>query len=325
MAASNRTRRNVLRALPGLGLGVGLIDRMGVSSAASLTRLVVGFPAGGFVDSVSRSIAEDVKSRIGPTIVDVKAGAGGQIAVMDVKSSPPDGSSLLITPAAMITIYPWTYKSLRYDPHKDLTPIGMIGRFDLSIAVSASSAIKSLNDLASWYARNPGKGGFGTPGPGSAPHLGGYEILKNLRVDVPFVHYRGDPPQVLDIVGGALPAGIMATSVAERNLDRVRVLAITGPERSFLLRDVPTLRELGMNIVIAEWLGMFAPKGISADAARKLNAALNESLSNAEVKAKLATFGMSVAAGTQAEFARVIEDDTARWRQIVKTSGFVAE
>lgn len=315
-------RRRTLLALCAASASAG----MPMAFAADTTRFVVGFPAGGFVDSVARIVADGARNALGGNVViDGKAGAGGQLAVMDVKGSPPDGHTLLVTPAAMITIYPASYRSLRYDPRKDLAPVGVIAQFDLSVVVSVSSPIRTLADLAKWYRDNPGRAGFGTPGSGSGPHFAAYEILKKLNVDTVFAHYRGDPPQIIDIVGGSLPAGIVVTSVAERNKDKVRVLATTGPTRSTAFPDVPTLRESGVDAVIAEWLGVFAPGGTPPAVVDRLNAALNASLANPETRSKLAALGLTPSPSTPAAFAQTIDADTKRWAAIVKASGFAAD
>lgn len=321
MNTTFRLRRSLLVA-PALAL----MGRPAFASPTDTTRFVVGFPAGGFVDTVARILAEGTKGALGGSaIVDGKTGAGGQIAVMDVRGAPPDGTTLLVTPAAMITIYPSSYKTLRYDPRRDLAPVGLIAKFDLSVVVAANSPIRDLADLGRWYRDHPARSGFGTPGAGTGAHFGAYEFLKKLGVETSFAHYRGDPPQVTDILAGALPAGIVVTSVAERYKDKLRILATTGATRSAAFPDSPTLREAGVDVVVSEWLGLFAPRATPPVVIAKLNTALNTALANPDTRGRLVGLGLTPSPVTPDELARDIERDTARWATVVKASGFTAE
>ncbi len=150
-----------------------------------------------------------------------------------------------MTPAAPVTIFPHSYAKLNYDPTKDLSPVAIIASFDLAVIVGADHPARTLADLAKWYRDNPARSGFGTPGAGSGPHFTTFEILKKLGLETPLAHYRGDPPQLQDILAGALPAGIVVTSIANRNKDKLRVLAVSGSKRNPMFPDAPTVREAG--------------------------------------------------------------------------------
>lgn len=295
-------------------------------AADPVTRIVIGFPAGGFIDNLARMVGEAAKPALGGNVVvDAKTGAGGILAINDVKKAAPDGKTLLITPAAPITIYPHTYRALSYAPAKDLIPVAMVAQFEMGVIVAKSHPALTLSDLARWYRENPARTGFGTPGAGTGPHFAAYEIMKRLGVDTVFAHYRGDPPQVLDVAGGSLPAGIVVTSVAARNIDKLKVLATTGTARSTEFPDVPTLREAGVDAVISEWVGVFAPAGTPPAVVEKLNAAINAALAKPDSLERMAAMGVTPLSVKPADFARRIGEDTQRWAGVVKASGFQAD
>jgi tripartite-type tricarboxylate transporter receptor subunit TctC len=291
-------------------------------------KIVVGFPAGGSVDVTARLIADKMQASLGmPVIVENKPGAAGRIAVEAVKGAPADGKTLLLTPVAMMSIFPTIYKNMRYDPVKDFEPISQLTVFEYAVAVGNQMPVKTVGELAAWAKANPQKAIYGTPAAGSLPHFFSVMFARSANIDLTHAAYKGSAPAMNELIGGHLPM-LFDTAVDLTEMHKagkIRVLATSGTKRAAILPDVPTFKEAGYKIEATGWAGLYAPAGTPADMVKKLNKAAVAAITQPDVKEKLAARGMAATGTTPAELARIQKADAELWAPAVKASGFNPE
>lgn len=310
----------------------------GVSAAASagtfaqsakVTKIVVGFSAGGPVDSVARIYADELRNAgLGTFIVENKAGAGGRLAVQAVKAAAADGSTLLLTPSSILTIYPHIYKKLPYDPVKDLAPIGTAVDYSFALAVGPGAPVKTLAEFVEWAKKNPKAASFGSPGAGTGPHFLGVMFGKAAAAPMTHVPYRGGANSVQDVVGGQLPAlwATLPALLPQYRAGKIRILAHTDEKRIASLPDVPTFKELGYkDLDMREWFGFFAPTGTPQTAIAPLQAAISAAAAKASVREALAKQGFEASHGDAARLAALVKSDLDSWSSIVRLTGFTPE
>lgn len=296
---------------------------------APLARILVGFPPGGTTDNLSRRVADKLRGGYAANVlVENKPGAGGQIAVSTLKSSPADGSALLLTPSSVLSVYPFTYARLPYTLD-DLAPVSVACFFSLAFGVGPAvpGSVKTLRDFLAWAAANPDKATYGSPAPGSIPHLAAALLGKVSRTGLRHVPYRGSAPGIADLLGGQISA--MSSPVGDYlqhvKSGKLRLLATSGPERSPFTPDVPTYREQGFDIAVREWYGFFLPAKASPEVRRRAAAYLQPALTAPDVIDSLAQVGMEGRASSPDQLAAWLKADADQWRDIVKAIGFRAD
>ena len=299
------------------------------AGAADQVRVIVGFAPGSGVDAVARLVSERVRADTGMTIiVDNRPGGGGRVAADLVAHSDPDGSTLLFAPIVTTAFTPFVFKKLSFDPLKDLAPITRVGNFKFTLAVNNAIPASTVREFVAYVKANPGKVGYGTPGPGTLAHFLGAMFNKATGTDLLHVPYRGSGPTAVAILGGQVMSAFN-TTVAMGPLykdNKVKLLAVTGLKRSPTLPDVPTFGELNMNLGDIEsaelWYGFLTQGKTPRAVIDKLNAAIVAAVRNPTVQARLQTLDIEVATDTPAEFAKLIRADYERWGRVIKDSGF---
>jgi tripartite-type tricarboxylate transporter receptor subunit TctC len=302
------------------------------SSAQSrrILRLIVGFPAGGGTDIVARILAERMQVAFASSIiVENKPGAAARASVDYVKNAAPDGSTLLFTPDFPITLYPHSFRRLSYDPLRDLVPVAPAAKSMLTynIGPMVPASVKSLAGFIAWCKANPASANDATTAAGGTPHFVGVMFATAAGIAMTPVHYRGGAPALQDLIGGHVPASInpISETVTQAQSGNIRMLAVTGTQRSPFLPDVPTMREQGIDVAVETWLGAFAPAKTPAETVRALGAAINTAATSPAMAQSLAKFGNEPAIQTPEQFAATVRADYDRWAPVVKASGFVAE
>jgi len=292
-------------------------------------RLVVGFAPGGAADTVARAYAEPLGRILGqPIVIENRAGAGSSIAAENVAKSPADGYSILIASPASISVNPTINPNLTYKP-SDLAPVTKVSTSPLLIVVNPSAGINSVKELVAHAKKNPGKLNYATSGVGSAPHFGAALFSQVTGVDMVHVPFKGGSPAVVSLVAGdtqlsfATPPSVLPMVKA----GRLRALALTSPERSPLMPEVPGMIEAGFpDYSIAFWYGLFVPAGTPPEIIRKLYDATIAASQRPEVKATLAREGTEVAVSkSPEEFAAFLAQDAKLWVRLAKESGAKAE
>ncbi len=320
-----------------LGGGAAALGALVPAAAWSQTermetaRIINGFPPGTTPDVISRKVGDKIMGRYAKTvIVENRTGAGGQLAVSEVKNAAADGSSILLTPMSMLGVYPFTYKKLPYDPVADLTPVSMGSSFDYGIAVGPAvpESVKSVPELMEWYKANPSKANISSSAAGSPLHFVGVMLGRAAGIELTHVAYRGTPPAINDMLGGSMPAlcGPLGTFLPLMGAGKIRLLASSGAQRSRFTPNVATLAEQGYkDLVFSEWYGFYAPAKTPAATIQRLNRELQQALLSKDVVDTLATVGMEAAPSTPEQLAATLKKDLATWGPIVKAIGFTAE
>ena len=324
------TRRALLPAAAAGLLLPSIAMRVSAQVTTKQVRIIVGFPAGGGTDVIARILADRLRGPYSPVVlVENKPGAAARLSVEFVKNSDPDGTTLLFTPDFPITVYPHSFRSLSYDPLRDLVPIATTTQSQLTYNVGPAvpDSVKTLKDFVEWCKANPDKANYGTTSAGGTPHFVGVMLANAAGIKMTPVHYRGGAPAVQDLLGGHVPASINPISevLTLAKGGQLRILAVTGSKRSSFLPDVPTMKESGYDVVIDSWLGMFGPAKTPPDVVRSLSDAIKVAALSPEMKESLAKFGNEPGYMGPEEFAARVKADIDRWGAVVKESGFVAE
>ena len=292
-------------------------------------RLVVGFAPGGAADTVARALSESLGRALGqPIVIENRAGAGSSIAAENVAKSAPDGYSVLIASPASISVNPALNPKLGYKP-SDLLPITKVSTSPLVVVVNPALPVGSLRDLINYAKANPGKLNYATSGVGSAPHFGGALFSQIAGVEMVHVPFKGGAPAVTSVVAGdtQVSFGTPPSVLPMVKANRLRALAITNPDRSELMPDIPGSREAGLpGYTLAFWYGLFVPAGTPPEIVKKLYDATIKATQQAQYKEILAREGTEVAISKSPEdFAAFLREDEKLWVKLAKESGARAD
>jgi tripartite-type tricarboxylate transporter receptor subunit TctC len=291
-------------------------------------RLAVGAPAGGSIDTYARIIAEHMTGTLGrPVIIEIKSGANGNIAAQWVFDSPADGGQVWVAGQSMIEVNPSTYKNLRWK-RSDFIPVIKGIETPLVLVAHPSVPTRTFEEWVAYAKANRGKLTYANYGPGTLSHFLGYQVNERFDLALTQVPYRGNAPQMVDLLAGhALFGFTQLQSAAEPSRSGLlRALVSSGPKRSGLLPDVPTLADKGLaDFTATAWFGLLLKAGTPDDVVKRLEAAAIAAHADPAVKAKLAAQGFDVSGETGAAFKDSIEVQFERWAKIVKATGFSAD
>lgn len=290
--------------------------------ASRVARVVVGFPAGGSVDVVARTLGSQMQNSLGRTlVVENRAGAGGRIALTHLKTAPTDGSAILISPASMFTIYPSSFKELAYDPVADFKPVAAYMDVVSCFFVSGKAPVKTFEEYVSWVKKDPqSRAFFGSPAEGSMPHFLGMTVMQSAGLPINPIPYKGTAPLVSDAIGGHVMAGVVPLSEAIEGhmAGNLRVVAIGGTSRFERLPDVPTFQELGLKVTGgAEWYGVFLPAGASDAVADTYYDALSQAVKSKEVIDSFGPKAWVVNMRNGQALTAMIKEEKENWRQVL--------
>ncbi len=322
-------RREALAVAIGAATAGGSLSRARAQAVEKLVHIIVGFPAGGGTDIVARVLAQALLgSYAANIIVEDKPGASARLAVEYVKNAAADGSVMLFTPDFPLTLYPSSFKSLKYDPVNDFIAAAAVskGMQTLVVGPGVPNSVRSLADFFAWCRANADKANVADTSPGGTPHLTGVMLARAAGVTLTAVHYRGGAPAMEDLMGGQVPASINPVSevVAFAKAGSIRALAVSGAKRSPFLPDVPTMQEQGFDVVVETYLGAFLPAKTPAPVVTALAQALRQATASKQTIDSLAKFGTEPAFLSSADFTAWIKAEILRWGPVVKASGFVA-
>lgn len=324
MSTSDRSvrRRLVLSALA-LSLGGFQAGAWAQSSYPTKPiKLVVGYAPGGSVDMAARVVADLLAAKLGGTVVvDNMPGAAGVVAAQKVVNSPPDGYTLLVGSSNEMAATGLVNPAQKYDPLADLTPLGLVATAPVLLVAGPKMPVKNLDEFFNLVKRHPGKYSYGSSGVGSTLHFAGELIKQRAGVFMTHIPYRGTAALTSDLVGGSLDFAIMSPTAAAPFLQsqRLTALGVTSAKRFATVPHVPALGEHPAlkGYELAGWFALAAPKGLAPDAAQRLTAALRAGLTEPHFRRRLEEGGSVPATGGE-DLARVMREDTDKYRQLVK-------
>ena len=284
-------------------------------------RLLAPVAAGGGLDKIARTVAERLGHALGQTIiVENLTGGGGIIASQATAKAAPDGYTLMIGYVGTHGTNP-AIRKLPYDAIKDFTPIGMIGATPNVLVLNMALPAKNVKEFIAYAKKNPAKLSYGSAGPGTLTQLSMEQFKNESGIFLVHIPYRGIAPAFTDLMGGQTQAMFPALFAALPYIetDKIRPLAVTGPNRNPAIPNVPTFKELGYSgFEGQQWYGIVGPAKMPEALVSKLNMELNKVLTNPEFAAKLTSEALVVMPMSPSQFGRYMADDIARWTKVVK-------
>lgn len=290
---------------------------------------LVPFPPGGSTDTVARAVGASLQGQLGQTfVVENKPGATGTLGAGQLKRSPADGYTFMVTSLGPLVLAPHLLKSVSYDAMKDFDPLTVLVQAPNVLVVPAASPHKTVADVIAALKASPGKMSFASSGNGSSDHLTVELFWLQTATSGLHIPYKGGAPAISDLLGGQVDASFQNVNAVlpHINAGKLKALAVTGDKRSAVLPQVPTLIEAGVKGVdVYSWQALVAPKGVPADVRSKLNAAVHAALQDPKVRQQFTSVGLEVVGNSAEEFAAFQQRENTRWKQLIETRKITAE
>jgi tripartite-type tricarboxylate transporter receptor subunit TctC len=292
-------------------------------------RLIAPFPAGGLADVLARAVADELSRSLGqPVIVENRAGAGGNVGAEVVARAAPDGYTLMMSSAGILTANQFLYAKMPFDPEKDFVPVSNVADMPMLVVVSPKVEAKTLGDLVAFARANPNKLNFGSPGVGTTGHLGLALFMYAAKIKLTHVPYRGAAPAITDLLAGQIDGVVdnPPTVLPHIEAGKLRPLAVAAKTRMPLLPDLPTAAEAGVpGYEASSWFGIVAPAGTPPAIVNRLQHDIATALKQPNVQQRFAKSGARLLGNTPAEFAQQIRQDRQMWGEVITAAGIKAE
>jgi tripartite-type tricarboxylate transporter receptor subunit TctC len=289
-------------------------------------RLIVPYAPGGTTDILGRAIAQKLSQVFGQSVVaDNRAGAGGNVGAEIAAKSPPDGYTLLLAPVSPMAINVSLYGSkLTFNPERDFTPLTLIAKVPLLLAVHPSVPAGSVKQFIALAKARPGKLTYGSSGNGSSNHLTGEMFKAAAGIDMVHIPYKGGAPAAIALMSGELDMAVLQvpSGGALVRSGRLRALAVSSPKRSPALPGVPTISESGLpGFEATSWYCIVAPAGVPKPIVTRLHTELVKILNSPEIRDRLIAEGADVETTTPEELMAYVRAEISKWAKAVKDSG----
>jgi tripartite-type tricarboxylate transporter receptor subunit TctC len=323
------TRREFQRSLA-LGLAgasfaglprLGLSQNLASGYPSKPVRVFISVPPSGTMDVLTRAIANVLRDRFGVILLEHKSGANGNIAMEALKQAEPDGHTLMLGTASMLTINPHAYKEFRIDVFKDFEPIVLATRFETALVGHPSVPANNWAELVAWMKADPVNATIASYGVGTLSHFVLELLERSIGVKINHIPYRGATQGLQDVLGGQVKLFIntVGQTTAPYAAKRLKVFATSGAKRSPFLPDIPSYVELGHPKVVGTgWFSFLAPKGTPKPVLDKIGTAFNFALQSREVRGQLLANGMYPEGGTPQALAKVMHEDYKLWGDLAK-------
>lgn len=286
--------------------------------------VIVAQAAGGTNDLVARFLAEKLSQSLGQRfLVENRVGAGGNIGTAGAAQSQPDGYTLFVTASSNLTINPFLYKSVQFDPVRDFEPITNLAKVPYILVAHPSFPASSTRELIDLAKTGANKVQIGSAGTGTINHLLGEMLNAEAGIKLTHVPYRGAAGMVNDLVAGHLQLGFSSppTVLSHIEAKSLKALGQSGLQRVSTYPDIPAMAETLPGYGAELWVGLFAIKGTPQDIVSKLHAESLKAMSDPQTKAKLMAQGAEVVTSTREELAKLLQDDLGKWRDIIVKNG----
>jgi tripartite-type tricarboxylate transporter receptor subunit TctC len=318
--------KRILTALALLAFATPAIAQSYPSRTVSV---IVPFPAGGSVDVVARLLVQKLNESLGANfIVENRAGgAGGAVGANAVARAAPDGYTLMFT-ASIHIITPFLNSKIPYDAVKDFSPVSLVASGPLIVSTALNVPANNLRELFDLVRQAPDKYTFATSSYGSAGHLAVELLKREAGIDTLVIAYKGAGPMLNDIMGGQIQliADPMASSLPLASAGKIKALAVTSLKRAAAAPNISTIAESGMTgFDFSSWYGLWGPKGLPVDITTKLQTEAAKVLAQPDIKERLALLGFEAIGSTAAEFAKYIDEESAKYGQIIRDAKIKAE
>lgn len=301
----------------GAGMPAQAADALGTKPVT----IIIPLAAGGPNDVEARIYAARLTALFNGQqfLIDYKPGASGTIGAAWVARAAPDGHTLFLTGGSFSAL-PALFKELAFDPQRDFAHVALMSIKHFVLVVHPSFPVTSLAEYVSWTRANPEKANFATTGAGGSVHLGGAWLHNLINTRVTFVHYKGTAPAATDLTGGRVQIGAFGLQPALPLIKagKLRALALMGSRRSDLVAGLPTIGESVPGYSFESYIGFSAPGGTPEPVVRQLNEAMVKTIRTPEVVRALEAQGSVPVGSSPAEFAKMLQNETARWRKVVQ-------
>ena len=291
--------------------------------------MIVTFAVGGSSDVLARSVANAMSQGLGkPIVVENRPGAGGNIGAEAVSKAAPDGYTILFGTNGTLGIGPALYRNLRYNPQKDLMPVGLLHQLPLVLIVNPQVPAKNLGELIAYAKSNPGKLTFASAGIGSASHLTAELFKIAADIDILHIPYKGGGAATADLVSGQVSMMLetIPNALPLARGGQMRALGVTTKERSINAPDLPTFAESGLpKFDVSAWTGLFVPAGTPKAIVDRLNAETKRIVNDSAYVAQIKNMGTDVASSSPEAFDAFVRKDVANWTEAIQRSGTRAE
>ena len=288
-------------------------------------RIVVPFTPAGAVDIATRATANEMTKILGhPVAVENKPGAGGNLGVLDVARSAPDGYSMVMSTSGIQAINPALYAKMPLDPNKELVPVAAVVSLSNVLVVHPSVPARSVKEIIALAKKDPGKWTYASSGNGTSIHMSGAMFTQLTGTDIVHIPYKGSAPAITDLLAGQTQMMFdnIPSSLPHIKSGRLIALATTGAKRDPALPDLPTMQEAGVQgYESGVWFGLMVPAATPKDIVQKLNAAAVQATKSPEFIKRVTDLGYNLIPSTPEEMGHKIQEELKRWGPIVKASG----
>lgn len=288
--------------------------------------LVLPFPAGSGLDVTARLVGDNLSTRLGqPVVVENKAGANGALAATAVARAAPDGYTIFMTTVSSHSAAPFLLKSIPYDPVKDFAPISRTGNLPFIMVIGRSVPANDFREFTAYAKANPGKLNYATSN--ATGIVGGAVVSRLAGIRLNHVPYKSAPQAVQDLLRGEISMTFVdfATGLPHVQSGALRALAVTTAERSALVPDVPSMKEVGLDFDMVSWNGIFAPAGTPRPIVDRLNKELRAIIADPAVQARLRAVGFDAFSSTPDEFGEFVRGELAKWSRWTREAGIRPE
>ena len=291
-------------------------------------RMLVGFPPGGSTDLAARALGDKLSQALGqPIVVENKAGASGNIAAEQVARAAPDGHTLYMAPTSFATA-PAFFAKLSWDPVKDFTPVSLVATVPIIAVTHPAVPARTVQQLVAYAKANPGRLNMASPGATTLTRLTGERFKQIAGIDWVTVHYKGGAPAMQDMLAGT--AQVMFANISDVltqvKAGRLNAIAVTTPQRSPAVPEVPTFAESGYpEYAFMTWQAVVGPAGLPKEVVQRLNGEIVRIMATPEIKERFASFGTDAASSTPEELGRFLAAEVAKIAAVARSAGVKAE
>jgi tripartite-type tricarboxylate transporter receptor subunit TctC len=292
-------------------------------------KLIAPFPAGGLADVLARAVGDEMSKTLGqPVIVENRAGAGGNVGADAVARAAPDGYTLLMTSAGILTANQFLYAQMPFNVETAFIPVSNVADMSMLVVVNPKVEAKTLKDLVALAKAQPGKLNFGSPGIGTTGHLGLAMLMHAAKINIGHVPYRGAAPAVTDLIAGQIDGVVdnPPTVLSHIQSDKLRPLAVAAKQRMALLPDVPTAAEQGVaGYEASSWFGIAAPAGTPPAVVAKLHSAIAAAVRTPAMQERFSKSGARLIGDKPEEFAARIAAERKTWGEVIKAANITPQ